>query len=179
MALQLCEVKDIEDIWSVEGVEGRFDDNEDANLDVGDHQRIERFIERASLLYVAPALRSLATDPTNWKGSTPPTDTPESVKYLTAVIAAYLVATRRGLPAPDHVLSLYEYTIEQLGEIKARRMTLDDVSISQQTTPFLSNLIVHGHHRSAKIRVVEGSSKVGDRPDSGKIKQNSENWPYW
>lgn len=170
MSIKLCAQSDVEDIWSEEGVEGRFDDGMHGALDATDEARILRFIERASA-DVSSYLKkrySLA----DFAGTSPPTNTPAQVKYWTAVVAAYYSGTRRGLSVPKTLEDQYKWVFETLQKIIDGELDLADVNDSFEHLPCVSNFVIDGRYKNAKVRKIISTS-TGARP-VGPIKENIE-----
>ena len=174
MALKLCDKEDIEDIWSEEGVEGRFDDGMNGALTAPDNLRIDRFIERASA-DVASMLKKRYSQ-TDFAGAgTPPTNTPAQVKYWTAVVAAYYAATRRGLSAPQTLIDQYQFVMNSLQKVIDGEIDLAEVNDSFEHLPTVTNFVIDGRYKNAKVRKTFNTS-TGSRPVGGR-KENLENGP--
>ncbi len=180
MSLMLCEKSDVEDIWSEEGVEGRFDDGMNGALTGPDNLRIDRFIVRASndvAMYLRKRYKLV-----DFAGSgTPPDNTPDQVKYWTAVVAAYYCGTRRGLSVSKTLEDQYAQVMKWLVAISEGDMDLAEVNDSFDTTPCVSNFFVDGRYKNAKVRKALSTS-TGLPPNESKRKTNLEagpiNYPF-
>lgn len=164
MTLLLTTKAEIDDILSEEGVIGRLDDNETGTLSPDDAAMIDRMIEKAAVIDVGPVL-DVKYATSDWQGLNPPTNTPASVRYMTAIVAARYVAGRRGLPAFEELATQYAMVKEWLADILADRRTLIDVqtfpSDATNMEPFVSNLSIDQRFRHSKARVVRSTTKGG------------------
>jgi phage gp36-like protein len=156
-----CVKADVDDIWSEEGIESRFDDDADASLSEAELARVDRFIKRASII-VGSRLKSRFADLASFEGSNAPTNTPESVRYMTAVVAAYLMASRRGLPVQQEVKDQYEEVLQWLTTIQTGGGLPIDLSEDLNRAPFVSNFTIDGSYRTRKVRVTEANSTGGE-----------------
>lgn len=173
MALKLCEKSDVEDIWSEEGVEGRFDDGMNGALTAPDNLRIDRFIERASA-DVASYLKKRYSQ-ADFAGASAPSDTPAQVKYWTAVVAAYYAGTRRGLSVAKTLEDQYQFVMATLQKVIDGDLDLSEVNDSFEHLPTVTNFVVDGRYKNAKVRKTFNTS-TGSRPVGGR-KENLENGP--
>jgi hypothetical protein len=60
-----------------------------------------------------------------------------------AVIAVYLLATRRGNPAPVHLTTQYENSLRELAEIRRGRMKVPQAAESLDSVPQVTNFNVN------------------------------------
>lgn len=159
MPLLFATRSDVDAIWSIDGVDGRMDDDGDSSLNTTEEDRIDVFIERASIK-VGTLLRSrLSVSVINgWN----PTTAPNSVRYATAVIASCFISLRRGNPVPIELKNWCDEVVESL---KDGPLPID-IAEEFNTTPFVSNLTVDLRFPNAKVRVIESTS-TDPKPGEG------------
>lgn len=158
-----CTKEDVDDILSEDGTEARYDDDHDAELSADELARIDRVIIRASVMVGSKLKRRFKTM-AGFEGGNPPASTPESVRYMTAVIAAYYTSMRRGNPVSEEIRSLYREALEWLDKIARGDELPIDLHEQMDNTSFVSNFNVDGSYRTSKVRVTRPNSTRAEPP---------------
>lgn len=140
---------DVENILSYHGVESFLDDDQDG---FDDGSIMTAVLERASLRILQYCQRVDISQSPDW------------VKYATAVLASCYLVTRRGNPNIPSLKEQCDEVIEWLEGILDGSKELPGVSQLKNARPFTSNLTV----QYGNIKVVRDESTGG----SGDITQN-------
>lgn len=149
-----CTQLDIEAIWTPAALLASVDDNEDGVLSPAEAALIERAIQRAAnsmnaLLEVRYALVDIAGN--LW------------CRDCNAVLAAYLLATRRDEPPPAGLASERQRYLTDLREMRDGQQQVPQVAESNHHAPTVSNFAIDLRAQRAKVRrIIETSS--GDPP---------------
>jgi phage gp36-like protein len=153
-----CNQADLEALWSAAAVLRSADDDEDGALSAAEEGYIARAIERAAnkmnaCLETRYALAALSGN--TW------------CRDCNAAIAAYLVATRRGNPAPEHIAREYASFFDDLNDIRAGRLKVPQAGDTHETIPTVTNFDTDLHESRSKVRRV-GETSTGGPPPSGR-----------
>ena len=151
-----CTRADVEAVWSPAAVIRSVDDDQDGELSAAEEAYITRALERAAnrinaCLEVRYTLADLVDN--TWCRDT------------NAALATYLLATRRGNPAPDQIQEQYEGYLADLAEIRAGRLKVPQVEESHETIPTVTNFDTQLRARRTKVRRVNETS-TGSAPPS-------------
>jgi phage gp36-like protein len=149
---------DIEAIWSAAAVIRSVDDDDDGTLSASETAYIDRALERAAnRMNASLAMRYRLADlaENTW------------CRDANSLLAAYLLATRRGNPAPDHLQEQYELLLGDLQEIRGGRLVVPQAAESLETIPTVSNFAVDARRRRAKVRRIAATS-TGQSPAGGR-----------
>jgi len=154
-----CTRSDIEAIWSPQAVLRAADDDHDGALSATEETYIDRAIERAAgrmsaALEMRYALADL--DGNSW------------CRDASAALAAYLLATRRGNPAPDHIQEQYEAYLSDLDEIRLGRLKVPGVRETYEASPTVTNFDTQLTAGRSKVRRVHQTST--GQPPPGEVK---------
>jgi len=146
---------DVEAIWSPAAVIRSADDDQDGSLSAAEEGYITRAIERAAnkmnaVLETRYVLADLAGNA--W------------YRDANAAIAAYLLATRRGNPAPEEIQRQHAECQADLDEILAGRLKVPHAEESRETIPTVTNFDTQLHARRTKVRRVNETSTGGSPP---------------
>ena len=158
MTITYCVKNDVEALWSVTAVLRWADDDQDGALSATEEGYVTRAVEQAANKINASLATRYSLD--DLAGNT-------WCRDANAIVAAYLLATRRGNPAPDHVTRQYEATLADLDEIRAGRMTVPETSESVETIPTVTNFDTQLDAPRAKVRRVAETS-TGTAPPTGR-----------
>ena len=158
MTTTYCVKADVEAIWSATAVLRWADDDQDGALSPTEEGYVTRAIEQAANKINA----SLET-----RYSLADLNENAWCRDANAIVAAYLLATRRGNPAPKHVGRQYEDTLADLNEIRAGRLKVPQVPESLENTPTVTNFDTQLGAPRAKVRRV-GETSTGSPPPSGR-----------
>ena len=144
-----CSRSDIESIWSSLAVIRSVDDDQDGSLSATEEGYIDRAIERAAnrmnaFLEMRYRLSDLAAN--TW------------CRDANALLAAFLLATRRGNPAPDHLLEQYELLLSDLADIRSGHLVVPQAGESVETIPTVTNFAVDPRRAHAKVQRVDETS---------------------
>lgn len=151
-----CTKSDVEAAWTPAAVLAAVDDDDSGSLDTNELAILTRAIERsANRMNAALEIRyPLATLLNNaW------------CRDCNASLAAYLLATRRGTAAPDHIQEQYETYVQDLEEIIANRKCVPQLSANREQSPTVSNFRVEPALEPEAIRRVNNTS-TGALPPS-------------
>lgn len=153
-----CTRADVEALWSATALVRSVDDDADGTLSATEESYIDRAIERAanrmnSHLEMRYRLIDLATN--TW------------CRDANSLLAAYLLATRRGNPAPDQLQEQYEQLSGDLQEIRNGRLVVPQAGESLETIGTVSNFTVDPRRSHAKVRRVNETS-TGSPPSAGR-----------
>lgn len=153
-ATPYCAREDIDDVLSDEGVGYRATD--EANQ-----------IEKSGL--VTRTIRQ-ASDRVNLycgeRYTAAELATSDYIISATAVIAAYMLSTRRGNPPPPSLEARYKEVFEELGKIQLGQADVPGIVTRGGSVPVLSNLRIDGRYRQSKVRVQPDIS-TGTPPQGG------------
>ena len=158
MTQTYCEQSDIEAIWSAAAVLRAVDDDQDGALSATEAGYIARAIERAANhinanLELRYRLADLAAN--TW------------CRDANALLAAYLLATRRGNPASEQLQEQYELLFDDLHEIRRGRLKVPEVAEGVESIPTVTNFTVDPRQAQAKVRRVTRTS-TGSPPAGGR-----------
>jgi len=164
MSHTYCTRADIEAIWSAAAVLRAADDDQDGALSSGEEDVIASVIERAAnrmnaSLEVRYALIDLAGN--GW------------CRDANAAMAAYLLATRRGNAAPEHIQGIHEAYLADLDQIRTGRLKVPEVAESQETIPTVTNFDTDLRAERSKVRRV-GETSTGSHPPAGRWSRSAE-----
>ena len=145
---------EMESIFSVDGIELRFDDDDDDALSPTELDYLDDVIDEATdevNLYLLD--RYNASDLVNnlW------------VRRQASYIACHRASIRRG--NPDQYLRKYEEVIAQLQAVQSEELNIPRLPLAYDSRPGHSNLVVDHRYRNAKIRVDQESSSGGSYPE--------------
>jgi phage gp36-like protein len=158
MTLTYSTRADVETIASPTAVIRWVDDDADGTLSASEVGYIDRAIERAAnRMNASLEMRYRLAD---LEGNT-------WCRDANSLLAAYLLATRRGNPAPDHLQEQYELLLADLQEIRDGRLVVPQAGESVETIPTVSNFTVDPARAQAKVRRVEATS-TGSPPSGGR-----------
>jgi phage gp36-like protein len=150
MAVQIyCVKADIEAIWPPADLLASVDDDTSGTLSATEEAYITQAIERAAGLINARLetryrLSDLAGNA--W------------CRDANAAIAAYLLATRRGDPAPAHLQQQYDAYIAAVGAIAAGWLKVPQQPESFDHAPGVTNFAVHLDEPQRKAQRVDETS---------------------
>ena len=152
--LTYCTHADVEAAWTAAAVLAAVDDDGDSAISESEAAIITRAIERAAnRLNAAIGMRyPLAALVAN-----------EWCRDCNALLAAYLLATRRGAAAPDQLQEQYEAFIADLEDIVALRKCVPQVPVLTELAPTVTNFRVDPQQSAATIRRVAETS-TGNSP---------------
>jgi len=144
-----CSRSDIESIWSSLAVIRSVDDDQDGSLSAAEEGYIDRAIQRAAnrmnaFLEMRYRLSDLAAN--TW------------CRDANALLAAFLLATRRGNPAPDHLQEQYELLLGDLADIRSGHLVVPQAGESVETIPTVTNFAVDPCRAHAKVQRVDETS---------------------
>lgn len=145
-----CTKADIEEIWPAAELLASVDDDASGTLSAAEEAHITRAIERAAnvinaRLEVHYRLAELAGNA--W------------CRDANAAIAAYLLTTRQGDPAPAHLTQQYDAYISALTDIAAGRMTVPQITETFDVTPGVTNFEVRLNEPYRKAQRIEETSR--------------------
>jgi len=128
-----CTAADLEAVWAPNLILASVDDDESGTLSPAEEAHIERAIERAAgrmnaILEVRYSLASLAGNA--W------------CRDANAAIAVYLLAIRRGEPAPQSLQEQHDAYFAELLEVAAGRVNVPQAVITLDTKPSVTNFTV-------------------------------------
>lgn len=139
-----CDIDDVRDRISKEGVELRVDDIPPSDYG-GVIDRASRVIDRYLRRRYAPATLAASED----------------VSDLATSLATYFLCTRRGNPAPGSVAFDYEEAMVYLKEIRFGGADLADVAERRAAAPTMSNIRVRLRPEPHSVVVPAKSSRLG------------------
>ncbi len=165
-----CTTTQLTQLWSQFGMNVRLDDNEDGLADSGVADAV---IEKSTTTvnrYLLQRYTVAVCAASAW------------VKWCTAVIAACDLARRRGNPVPEALADEEQRYLEALANILAGKENLvtDDgvAPPALDNTPTVSNMMIDGRYRRAKVRRIPATS-TGGTQSGGRLQNNvNDFWPY-
>ena len=169
MPLILCIDQDAADWLSVEGVQSRADDDLGADDDAAETAQKDQLILRASGIVAAHLAPRY--DVITFGGTNPPTNTPQFVRHLAAIIYTYFLCTRRNMPTSVAVAKEYERALEYLQQLRDGTLMLPEVLDSYEYLPFMTNLTHAGAYAGSKIRALPHISSGAPPSDNSGRKQ--------
>ncbi|MDX1944347.1 MAG: phage protein Gp36 family protein [Pirellulaceae bacterium] len=133
MTQTYCTRDDLEAIWPPAELLASVDDDTSGTLSATEESYLTRGIERAANLMNARletryVLTSLATNA--W------------CRDANAAIAAFLLATRRGDPAPAHLQQQYDTYLADLGQIASGHLKVPGAAESHDAGPGVVNFAI-------------------------------------
>lgn len=134
----------INDVLSENGVNLRLDDNANGVVDTGEAPRADEAsavgtgtVNRFCQMRYSPA--QLANSWSVWDWAT--------------LIAAVWLCRRRGNPVPKSLLQARDEAIEEMREVQAGTITLEDIATRMSDAPAWSNSTLDPRYRTQQIRV--------------------------
>ena len=149
MTQTYCTRSDIEAIWPPANLLASVDDDANGTLSATEESYITRAIERAAnfinaRLEMRYRLTDLATS--TW------------CRDANAAIAAYWLATRRGVAAPAQLQQQYDAYVAALAEIAAGRMKVPQQAESFAATPGVTNFEIRLDEPHRKAQRIDETS---------------------
>ncbi len=176
-SISLCTETDIEDIITATAVAHAVDDNDDlVKNDPSETGIITRTIYKASAI-VASKLE-VAYPTADYQGSNPPTDTPDLVRYITAVIATWMLARRRRTPVGAKLEEEYQRVLGMLEELALQEAVLPGTTLTNDHTPWVSVFHFDGRFKNATIRRIPHTS-TDPAPGDGVKHFPDISYPGW
>lgn len=125
-----CIRADVETLWSAADVLASVDDDSSGALSAAEESLIDDAITRAAtqmLSYLAHRHDALSLVGNAW------------CRQINAAIAAYLLATRRGDPAPSQIAELHSQALADLESVRTGALSIPDAPTSLAQLPRLIN----------------------------------------
>lgn len=146
MTQTYCTQADLEAIWPPADLLASVDDDTSGALSATEESYIARAIERAAnilnaRLEVRYRLADLAAN--TW------------CRDANAALAAYLLSTRRGDPAPAHLQQQYDAYLEAVAQISLGKQKLPGQAESFSALPTVSNFAIDLSQPLRKAQVIE------------------------
>jgi phage gp36-like protein len=151
-----CTQEDIESAWTSAAVLAAVDDDENGSLSTTELAVVQRAIQRAANRMNASLLVRYAESEltgNSW------------CRDCNAMLAVYLLATRRGAPAPDQIQEQYEAYLDDLEEILASRKCVPGVVSLFEHRPTTTNFRFNGGDALSPIERVPETSTGSPPPN--------------
>ncbi len=153
LAYVYCAQIDVETLQSIDGTDGRLDDDADGVVNAVEAAYLNKIICWASAranVYLGGryAFADLATN------------------YWTTVLVCWTLSKRRGNPSPASIGEMYDETMTEMRAVQTGEMQIPDIGARDASFPAFSNVRVDQYYALRKIRVerVQGMSDMTVNP---------------
>jgi len=166
MATTYCTRSDIETLLSPVALIECIDDDHSGTESAAETIHITNAIERAATrLNMAVSRQYVLSEVTGnaW------------MKWANATLAAELLASRRGNPAPQSIMDDAKEILELLNEISWGRKPLPEQAPSFDHLPTVSNFEAEPRKRIMPVRVVKEES-TGSDPEGQRMRHYANQW---
>lgn len=157
LAYVYCTADDVAVLQSIDGVDGRLDDDADGVVNPVEAAYLTKIIAWASgraniYLGTRYAFADLAQSTT--------------VNYWTTVLVCWLLSKRRGNPSPASIGEMYDEAMEEMKAVRSGDMQIPDIGARDSNFPAFSNIrVCHWYAlRKARVERVVGMSDLTGNP---------------